>query len=67
MGPAFHRVSLEGLATFSPPPHKIEWALRHPRVYRFLTWLDERTALWPPFRSWADHFILTMQYNPGSV
>ncbi|MDB5273964.1 MAG: SAM-dependent methyltransferase [Chitinophagaceae bacterium] len=63
-GNDYKKISLEGLATFSPPPHADRFPMKHPRMYRLLTKLDEQLASIPPFRSWADHFILTVQYSP---
>ena len=65
-GKNFVKVKLEGLATFSPPPYADYFPSNYPGLYRFLTLLDENVSLLPPFRSCADHFILTMKYVPNS-
>ncbi|HSZ71671.1 MAG TPA: class I SAM-dependent methyltransferase [Cytophagaceae bacterium] len=64
LGKDFKKVSLRGLASFSPPPHKIDFPSKHPGLYKQLTKADEYLSLNYPFNSWADHFILTAQYVP---
>jgi len=63
-GLEFKKIKLEGLATFSPPPYAEKFPERFPAAYKMLTWLDEKTAQFPLCRSYADHFILSMQYHP---
>jgi len=65
-GPEFKKIKLEGLGTFSPPPYAEKFPERYPAAYKILTWLDEKTSLFPLCRSYADHFILSMEYNPIS-
>ena len=60
----FKLVKLRGLASLSPPPYMIDFAENHPTLYRMLTGLDERFSALFPFNSWADHFIITLQYSP---
>ncbi len=61
-GNGFKKVCLQGLASLGPPPHMERFPTRYPRFYRFLCALDEHVVGFPPFNSWADHFILTLQY-----
>jgi ubiquinone/menaquinone biosynthesis C-methylase UbiE len=63
-GPDFKKINLQGLATFSPPPYAENFTKKYSSTYKLLTWLDEKTSRLPLCRSYADHFILTMQYNP---
>ena len=63
-GNDFKKVGLQGLASFSPPPYMENFPKRYPKLYKLLRTLDERMAHVPPFNSWSDHFILTMQYCP---
>ena len=65
LGPEFKILELEGLASFSPPPYMINFPKRLPRLYRFLTGIDKKLSHHFPFNRWADHFILTVQYEPG--
>ncbi|MDA2929724.1 class I SAM-dependent methyltransferase [Acidobacteria bacterium AH-259-O06] len=63
-GNGFKKIRLQGLASLSPPPRMENFPRRYPKLYKFLRTLDERVAHVPPFNSWSDHFILTMQYHP---
>jgi ubiquinone/menaquinone biosynthesis C-methylase UbiE len=63
-GKDFKKVKLRGLAAVSPPPYMENFPKRHPKLYKFLTFVDARISYLPPFNSWADHFILTVQYLP---
>ncbi len=62
-GKDFKKISLQGLASISPPPHNIKFQQKFPRAYSKLTKVDEKLSFVYPFNSWADHFILTMQYK----
>jgi SAM-dependent methyltransferase len=63
-GPHFKTVSVEGLGTFCPPPHRKEFALRNPGLLKLLTGTDEKLCQTYPFNNWADHFIITLWYCP---
>lgn len=63
-GKNFRQISLEGLATLSPPPHADRFPEKYPTTYNILTKADELTCRLPVFRSCNDHFILTVQYIP---
>ncbi len=63
-GKDFKKVSLQGLASISPPPHSNNFQKKYPSVYKSLTRVDEKMSFVFPFNRWADHFILTMQYRP---
>jgi ubiquinone/menaquinone biosynthesis C-methylase UbiE len=63
-GDSFRLVRLRGLASLSPPPYFDQWPKRHPILYAALTRWDERLAKYFPFNRWADHYIITMRFNP---
>ena len=63
-GSRFVLVRLRGLASLSPPPYYDTFPGKHSRIYDLLTGLDERFSTLPPFNRWADHFIITMKYQP---
>lgn len=62
-GPRFQQVALEGLSVVTPPADNKTFAHRHPRMYRWLTCIDDRLSRWPPFHGWGDFFILSMRYK----
>ncbi|MDZ7343289.1 MAG: class I SAM-dependent methyltransferase [candidate division KSB1 bacterium] len=63
-GKGFKKAKLQGLASVSPPPYMENFPKRYPTLYKFLIFVDKRISGLPPFNSWADHFILTVQYLP---
>jgi ubiquinone/menaquinone biosynthesis C-methylase UbiE len=64
LGGDFRVIETQGLASISPPPYMINFPRRFPRVYKSLTQIDEMLSHLFPFDSWADHFILTAEYDP---
>jgi len=56
--------SLRGLTSIFPPPYCDKFLSRYPRLFERMKKWDEVASTHWPFRSWADHFILTMQYQP---
>lgn len=62
MGQDFKRVSLEGLAVFSPPPYLEERFSKG--LLKALFSLDEKVSKWPFLRMAGDHYIATFQYQP---
>ena len=54
---------IEGLGALIPPPYKKDFPERHPDWYRILKKLDGSFRNFFPFNQWADHFILTLQFN----
>lgn len=63
-GEQFKLVSLEGLATFTPPPY-LDWiAKRYPFLTKKLNTLDEKVNKWPLVNTLGDHFIITFEYKP---
>jgi ubiquinone/menaquinone biosynthesis C-methylase UbiE len=63
LGPDFQLMELEGLSVFAPPADRQSFPRRFPRLYRWLTRIDDALATRPPFNSWGDFFILTAQHT----
>src|ERR1051325_2649819 len=57
----YRQLALEGLASVCPPPYMENFAKRLPRTLRFLQRWDQSLCTLPPFRSWADHYIITLE------
>lgn len=64
LGPDYKVIELRGLASVSPPPYMENFPKKFPRLYKCLSAVDERLSHFFPFNRWADHFILTVQFNP---
>ena len=64
LGPDFRIIDLQGLASISPPPYMINFPIRFPMAYKMLARLDEKLSRFFPFNRWADHFIITAEYQP---
>lgn len=64
LGDDFRLLRLEGLSVFAPPADRLTFPKRFPRLYRWLTQVDDQLATKPPFNQWGDFFILTAQYDP---
>jgi len=62
-GPRFEFLALEGLSVITPTAESKNLAIRHPRFYRLLAWLDDRLAPLPLWNSLGDFFILSMRYK----
>jgi ubiquinone/menaquinone biosynthesis C-methylase UbiE len=63
LGPRFRVIETQGLASISPPPYMINFPVRFPYLYRYLTRIDKHLSHLFPFNRWADHFILTAEYK----
>lgn len=63
-GPSFEFIKTEGLAALSPQPHRGDFPRLHPRLYATLRKTDALLRNNFPFNRWADHIIVTFQYNP---
>ena len=57
----FKTVKLQGIGVFSPPPFMEKWAKKFPRMYRFLTKMDELFGHLPLLRACCDHYIITLE------
>jgi ubiquinone/menaquinone biosynthesis C-methylase UbiE len=63
-GEGFTLLSVEGLAALSPPPHQYDFGKKFPLMWRLLNHLDRFARKHFPFNRWADHIIVTFQFNP---
>ena len=61
-GSRFRRVRLEGLSVFTPTADNKTFAVNHPRLFGWLSRLDDALSVVPPFNGWGDFFILTMEF-----
>ena len=64
LGPDFRIVEIQGLASISPPPYMEHFPKRFPRLYKYLTFWDERISHLYPFNRYADHLIITAEFKP---
>jgi ubiquinone/menaquinone biosynthesis C-methylase UbiE len=64
-GKDFKIIKWEGLGSLVPPPHHVRFPERFPVLFRLLTTLDEHFSSLPFFRTCADHFILSMEFQAG--
>jgi ubiquinone/menaquinone biosynthesis C-methylase UbiE len=64
LGKNFKKKSLKGLCSFTPPPYMKNFPSRFPQTFRFLNMLDEKLSEFYPWNSFADHYILTAEYQP---
>jgi ubiquinone/menaquinone biosynthesis C-methylase UbiE len=65
-GDAYELLALEGLSVITPTAESKNLAKRHPRVYRALSWLDDRLSPRPPWWGWGDFFIVSLRYRPSA-
>lgn len=63
-GKKYRLLSLRGLGSFVPPPCFEKFPRRFPNIFDILKKLEQRFSQRIPFNRWADHFILTMRYEP---
>jgi ubiquinone/menaquinone biosynthesis C-methylase UbiE len=63
-GTDFELLALEGLSVLTPTAESKNFARRYPRVYRALSWLDDRLSPRWPWYGWGDFYILTVRYKP---
>ena len=63
-GNQYDCLSIEGLSVLTPTAESKNFAKRYTRLYRTLSWLDDRVAFLAPWRGWGDFFIITMRYQP---
>jgi ubiquinone/menaquinone biosynthesis C-methylase UbiE len=60
-GKGFRLLRLEGLSVITPPADHKAFAHHHPRLYRWLSTLDDRLAGRYPFNRWGDFYIMTLE------
>ncbi len=63
-GPDYDRLALEGLSVITPTAESKNLAVRFPRLYGGLSWLDDRLSTRSPWWGWGDFFILSLRYRP---
>ena len=63
-GNQYDCLAIEGLSVLTPTAESKNFAKRYTRLYRTLSWLDDRVAFRSPWRGWGDFFIITMRYQP---
>jgi len=66
-GKEFACLSIEGLSVITPTAESKNFAKRYARLYRALSWLDDRLVSHRPWRGWGDFFMITMRYLPRSL
>jgi ubiquinone/menaquinone biosynthesis C-methylase UbiE len=64
-GTDYRFLALEGLSVITPTAESKNLARLYPRLYRGLSWLDDRLSTRPPWWAWGDFYILSMRYSPG--
>jgi ubiquinone/menaquinone biosynthesis C-methylase UbiE len=62
-GESYDLLALEGLSVITPTAESKNLARRFPRVYRALSWLDDRLSPHPPWWGWGDFYILSLRYQ----
>lgn len=63
-GRDFELLALEGLSVITPTAESKNFAKLHPRLYRMLSWLDDRGSPHWPWNGWGDFYMLSLRYNP---
>jgi ubiquinone/menaquinone biosynthesis C-methylase UbiE len=63
LGPSFKILATQGLCALTPPPHRKDFPTRYPNLYQFLKRWDDKLNNSFPFNRWADHIMVTFQYN----
>ncbi len=58
-GKNYRIISLTGLGVTVPPPHRVNFPIKHPKTFLRLISLEKSIASMAPFHSWADHFIIS--------
>lgn len=66
-GSNFTCLFIEGLSVITPTAESKNFAKRYRRLYRTLSWIDDRLAARIRWRGWGDFFIISMRYEPGGV
>lgn len=67
LGKDFILIEAQGLASLSPPPYADSFSRNHPHLYKFLNHIDDLLSHTYPFNRFADHYIATFQFKPGSA
>lgn len=59
----FNLLALEGLSVITPTAESKHFAKAFPRLYKTLSWLDDKVSPYWPWYGWGDFYILTMRYK----
>lgn len=62
-GEEFKFIKAEGVCALCPPPASIDFSMKHPYFHQFLKTVDAAMRFSFPFNRWADHIIVTFQYQ----
>ena len=63
-GEDYDLVALEGLSVITPTAESKNLAKQYPRLYRVLSWLDDKLSPHWPWYGWGDFYILSLRYSP---
>lgn len=64
LGKGYYTRAQRALSLLVPPPHQTDFPTRWPKMFRFLSGLEDRIAYWPVLRNWGDHFVITLYKRP---
>jgi SAM-dependent methyltransferase len=59
-GQDFELISVRALSVITPPATNKEFAIKHPRLFRFLSKLDDAVEARYPFKYWGDFTIISL-------
>lgn len=63
-GPEYELLATEGISVITPSLENKQLAIRFPRVYQFLSQLDDALSPRWPWNGWGDFYMLTLRYAP---
>lgn len=63
-GSQYECLAIEGLSVFTPTAESKNLAIKHPTVYRTLSWVDDLLSPRWPWRAWGDFYMITFRYLP---
>src|SRR5574341_2109443 len=63
-GKDYDLLALEGLSVITPTAESKNFAKWFPRLYRALSWLDDKLSPRRPWYGWGDFYILSLRFNP---
>jgi ubiquinone/menaquinone biosynthesis C-methylase UbiE len=64
-GSDFQLESVRALSVITPPATNKDFALKRPRLFEFLSSLDDALESRWPFKYWGDFIIVTLRYVPA--
>ena len=60
-GTTFTRTHLQSLGLICPPPYLEKIPKNFPGLFSALIKMEQRISMYPVFRNWGDHFMISMQ------